>query len=117
MFLEPAMSSKPTNVAVIGYGLSAKVFHIPLILSIPSYKLHGIVQRHPKPEDDAEKDHSGVIGYRSVEEMVKDASVDLVIVTTIPETHVELTKLALNAGKHGNLDLCYLPDRAVIIRA
>lgn len=95
------MSSKVYNVAVIGYGLSAKVFHIPLIESVSQFKLHAVVQRTPKPEDDAEKNHPGVKVYRSAEEMLGDASVDVVVVTTTPESHFQLTKAALESGKHG----------------
>ncbi len=86
---------------IIGYGMSAKVFHIPLIEAVEELKLYAIVQRSPKPNDDAEKDHPGIRTYRSSEEMVKDPAVDVVIVTTTPETHFDLTKLALEGGKHG----------------
>ena len=95
------MSSRPFNIGIIGYGMSAKVFHIPLISFVPDFKLYAIVQRHPKPDDDAEKDHPGIKSYRSTEEMVEDGEVDVVVVTTIPDTHFELTKLALEKGKHG----------------
>ncbi|KAI9677383.1 MAG: hypothetical protein M1817_006335 [Caeruleum heppii] len=102
------MSSK-FNVAVIGYGMSAKVFHIPLISSVPTLNLYAIVQRHPKPEDDAEKDHPGIKSYRSAEEMTKDTAVDLVVITTIPETHVDLTKLALDSNKHVVVEKPFTP--------
>ena len=95
------MTTKVFNVGIIGYGLSAKVFHIPLISEVPELRIHAIVQRHPKPNDDAEKDHPGIKSYRSSEEMMKDASVDLVVVTTTPETHFDLARLALESGKHG----------------
>lgn len=95
------MPSETYNVAVIGYGLSAKVFHIPLIETVSRFKLHAVVQRNPKPEDNAEKDHLGVKAYRSAEEMFKDAAIDVVVVTTTPESHFQLTKAALESGKHG----------------
>lgn len=95
------MVSKVYNVGIIGYGLSAKVFHIPLIETVPDLALYAIVQRHPKPDDDASKDHPGIKSYNAAEEMVQDASVDIVVVTTIPSTHFELAKLALENGKHG----------------
>ncbi|KAA6411967.1 MAG: NAD binding Rossmann fold protein [Lasallia pustulata] len=94
------MTSKSHNVAIIGYGLSAKVFHIPLIAAVPEFKLYAIVQRSPKANDDAEKDHPGVKGYRSSEEMVNDPEVDVVVVTSTPSSHFELTKMALEHGKH-----------------
>ena len=95
------MSSGPYNVGVIGYGMSAKVFHIPLIEHIPELKLYAVVQRNPKPEDNAEKDHPGIKSYRSTEDMVKDDGLHVVVVTTVPDTHFELAKLALDSGKHG----------------
>lgn len=95
------MAFKIHNVAIIGYGLSAKVFHIPLIETVSQLKLHAVVQRNPKPEDDAGKDHPGVRIYKSVEEMLEDATVDVVVVTSTPETHFQLTKAALESAKHG----------------
>ena len=108
------MTSHTYKVGVIGYGMSAKVFHIPLIEVVPDFQLYAVVQRTPKPDDDAEKDHPGIKSYRSTEEMVKDPEVDVVVVTTIPETHFELTKLALEHGKHGtNTQDLSMYDRAI----
>lgn len=107
------MASKMYNVGVVGFGLSAKVFHIPLIEVVPQFKLYAVVQRNPKPGDDAEKEHPGIKSYRSTEELVKDSAVDVVVVTTTPETHFSLAKLALENGKHGCLwDQAGRPDLA-----
>ena len=95
------MASQTYKVGIIGYGMSAKVFHIPLIVGVPELKLYAVVQRTPKPNDDPEKDHPGVKVYRSAEEMVKDEAVDVVLVLTTPDTHFDLAKLALRSGKHG----------------
>jgi predicted dehydrogenase len=95
------MSTPPFNVAVIGYGLSAKIFHIPFILALPhSFKLHGIVQRSPKPNNNAAADFPGITIYASAEEAFADPAVSLVVLSTIPETHFPMTKAALEAGKH-----------------
>ena len=106
------------NVGVIGYGLSAKVFHIPLIKAIPELQLYAVVQRNPQPDDDAGKDHPDIKSYRSSEELVKDESVHVVVVTTTPQTHFELAKLALENGKHGrHLSICKRkePHRAKLL--
>ncbi len=95
------MSSKKFHVGIIGYGLSAKIFHIPFVTYVSELSLHAIVQRSPKPENDAEKDHPGVKVYRFVDDLLKDETVDVVIVTAAPEQHFPLTKQALEAGKHG----------------
>lgn len=89
------------NVGIIGYGLSAKTFHIPFVSAVPDFNLYAVVQRSPKPDDDASKDHPDIKLYRSAEDMVKDDQVHIVVVTTAPESHLQLAKLALLAKKHG----------------
>ncbi|KAL8828507.1 MAG: hypothetical protein Q9191_002546 [Dirinaria sp. TL-2023a] len=103
------MPSQPYNVGIVGYGMSAKVFHIPLLDVVPEFKLYGIVQRVPKPGNDAEKDHPDIKSYRFTEQMVKDSKVDVVVVSTTPQTHFELTKLALENGKHVVVEKPFTP--------
>ncbi|KAI9673253.1 MAG: hypothetical protein M1829_004318 [Trizodia sp. TS-e1964] len=103
------MSKEPFNVAVVGYGLSAKVFHIPLILAVPALRLYAIIQRSPKPEDDAKHDFPQVKCLRSSDEVMKDPAVDLVVLSTIPETHFELAKQALLSGKHVVVEKPFTP--------
>ncbi|KAB8247412.1 hypothetical protein BDV35DRAFT_379782 [Aspergillus flavus] len=87
------MASKFFNVGVIGYGLSAKIYQIPFITTVKSLKLYAVVQRTPKPDNNAELDHA----------------VDIVVVTTAPDSHLELAKLALNAGKHVVVEKPFTP--------
>jgi predicted dehydrogenase len=97
------MDEQVFNVALLGYGLSAKVFQIPFIRLIPQFKLYAIVQRHPKPDDNAEKDNPGVKVYQTSESMVQDPAIDLVVIGTTSSTHYSLCKEALEAGKHGKM--------------
>lgn len=89
--------------------MSAKIFHIPLILAIPDFKLYGIVQRSPKPDNDAGKDHPGTKSFRSVDEVYADPDVDLVVITSIPGTHYSMCKDALEAGKHVVVEKPFVP--------
>ena len=99
------MASEPYvyDVGVVGYGTSAKTFHIPFIEASPEFKLWAVVQRNPKPEDDAKRDHPGIQSYRSVEELARDPVVDVVVVTTPPDTHFGIVKLVLEARIDGEL--------------
>jgi len=106
------MASKTYNVGVIGYGMSAKVFHIPLIDVTPSFKLHSIVQRTPKPDDDASKDHPSAKVYRSADEMFADPTIDIIAITTTPDTHFSFTKSALESGKHAIVEKPFVPTSA-----
>lgn len=95
------MAGGKYNVGIIGYGLSAKTFHIPFIKAVSDFNLYAIVQRSPKPNDDASKDHPGIKLYHSADDLYKDDQVHVVIVTTSPELHLEMAKAALLAKKHG----------------
>jgi predicted dehydrogenase len=89
--------------------MSAKVFHIPLIQVTPSFSLHSIVQRTPKQDDDASKDHPSAKVYRSAEEMFADKSIDIIAITTTPDTHFNFTKAALESGKHVIVEKPFVP--------
>jgi predicted dehydrogenase len=95
------MVPKIFNVGIIGYGLSAKIYQIPFIRAATNLNFYAVVQRTPKPNGDAEKDWPGIKSFRSTELLIQDPAVDVVVVTTAPDSHLELAKLALNAGKHG----------------
>ncbi|KAJ8065275.1 hypothetical protein OCU04_005974 [Sclerotinia nivalis] len=106
------MTDKKFNVGVIGYGMSAKVFHIPLILVTPSFNLHSIVQRTPKPNDDASKDHPEARIYNSADAMFADSAIDIIVITTTPETHYPFTKAALQTNKHVLVEKPFVPTSA-----
>ncbi|KAL7784096.1 NAD(P)-binding protein [Trichoderma ceciliae] len=106
------MASKTFNVGVIGYGLSAKVFHIPFIITTPGLRLHSIVQRSPKPEDSAPADYPSLKHYASSDDLIADPEVDAIIVTTPPDNHFHLTKKALEAGKHVLTEKPFVPTSA-----
>ncbi|KAJ6028137.1 hypothetical protein N7540_003713 [Penicillium herquei] len=94
------MTSKIWKVGIVGYGLSAKIFHIPFINALPEYELHAIVQRNPGLGNDAAKENPNVECFHSLEDMLENTMVDLVVISTPTETHYSLTKSALNAQKH-----------------
>jgi predicted dehydrogenase len=86
-------------VGVVGYGVSAKIFHIPFILTTPGLTLAAVVQRSPTPADDAFKDHPGIKRYSSVEDLAADSTIDVMVITSTPEVHYEHAKLALLSNK------------------
>ncbi|HSC52576.1 MAG TPA: Gfo/Idh/MocA family oxidoreductase [Phnomibacter sp.] len=88
---------KIINVGIVGFGMSAQVFHAPFIHTIPGYKLHAVVERTTSL---AATKYPGTITYRSFDALLQDDAVDLVIVTTPNETHFPFTLQALAAGKH-----------------
>ena len=89
------------GVAVIGFGLAGRVFHAPFVSAVPGLKLEAIVQRKG---DEAAKAYPAARILRSFEEALKDAAVQLIVVGTPNETHFDLAKQALEAGKHVVID-------------
>ncbi|HEX4577325.1 MAG TPA: Gfo/Idh/MocA family oxidoreductase, partial [Edaphobacter sp.] len=69
--------STEIGVAVIGFGLAGRVFHAPFVSAVPGLKLEVIVQRKG---DEAARAYPRARILRSVEEALKDAAVQLVVV-------------------------------------
>lgn len=105
------MSAAPISVAIIGYGASARTFHIPFILSLPDvFQLHTIQQRpNSKSGPPASKDHPNVRIAPTFEAVFEGNNGDrtdalppksLVIITTANETHNDFALKAMKAGHH-----------------
>ncbi|KAI1420901.1 hypothetical protein F5Y12DRAFT_770750 [Xylaria sp. FL1777] len=97
------------NVGVVGYGLSAKIFHIPFITTTPAFKLHSILQRNPRPESSAPKDYPNLSHFKSFELFLSDVDLDVVVLTSTPDTHFSLAQQALKAGKHVFVEKPFVP--------
>jgi scyllo-inositol 2-dehydrogenase (NADP+) len=85
------------NVALCSFGLSGKVFHAPFLSIHPGFKLYAAWERS---KDLVRQVYPDTKIFRTYEEMLADAAVDLVIVNTPSYTHYDYTKKALNAGKN-----------------
>ena len=96
-----ASSGQHIHAAVIGFGLAGRVFHAPFINAVPGLFLDAIVQRKG---DEAAQAYPSVRILRSVDEALKDASIQLIVVGTPNETHYDLARQALLAGKHVVID-------------
>lgn len=103
--------SAPIAVAIIGFGSSARTFHIPFILSLPDlFFLHTIQQRPgSKSGPPAEESHPHARIAPTVDAVFKGNNGDgagslppnsLVIITTANETHNMFALQALRAGHH-----------------
>jgi len=85
------------NTGIIGYGMSAQVFHAPFIHANPNFKISKIVERH-KQKSKEEYPYIDVVS--SADDLFQDESIQLVVITTPNESHYSLAKNALSAGKH-----------------
>lgn len=91
-------SAAPIVTGLLAYGMSGRVFHAPFLTTHPGFALHGVVERHSPGRMAA--DYPGTGSYPSVGALLADPRVELVVVNTPNDTHVELARQALRAGKH-----------------
>lgn len=94
----------PIKTCVLGVGLAGLTYHIPFILALPDlFTLHAVLERNPQSPGGKVKERFGAETkiYRTIEEVVGDKEIELVIVGTPNDTHYTLAKVALEAGKHG----------------
>jgi len=98
---EKGLAQAEIGVGVVGFGLAGRVFHAPFVSAVPGLRLEAIVQRKG---DEAAKAYPETRILRSFEDALKDAAIQLIVVATPNETHFELAKQALEAGKHVVID-------------
>jgi scyllo-inositol 2-dehydrogenase (NADP+) len=85
------------KVGLCAFGMSGKIFHAPFLKEHPGFFMSAVVER--SKEESKEKYPDAQI-YSSVEEMLENADIELVVVNTPVQTHFEYTKMALEAGKN-----------------
>lgn len=89
--------SKPVNTALCSFGMSGWVFHAPFIHAHHGFNLYAVWERS---KDLAAQKYPGIITCRSLEDLLADENIELVVVNTPNYTHYEYAKKALHAGKH-----------------
>jgi predicted dehydrogenase len=85
------------KTGICSYGMSGKLFHAPFIHNHPGYELTAIVERH---NNDSKERYPQSKLYRSIDELLADDSIRLVIINTPTHLHFENAKAALLAGKN-----------------
>jgi predicted dehydrogenase len=84
------------KTAVIGYGLSAKTFHLPFIQLQSELQLVAISSR----QAELKLDYPQISHYQQAEELIAQSDAELVVITSPNDSHYPLAKRALQAGKH-----------------
>ncbi|MDB5024081.1 MAG: oxidoreductase [Mucilaginibacter sp.] len=77
--------------------MSGRIFHAPFISAHPGFELRAVVERHEKK---ASLRYPGIVSYDQTNELLNDHQIELVIINTPNNTHFDLAKQALKAGKH-----------------
>lgn len=88
------------NCAFIGFGKSATRYHLPYVLIRENYTVKTIFDIVPKPDIETLPKYSGIKFTREVNDILLDASIQLVVVCTHPDTHYAYAKMCIEHGKN-----------------
>ena len=84
------------NVAIIGFGLSGRYLQAPFFEANENLNLKLILSNNQNPKES----FPNVTVVKKIEEILDDATIDLVSICSPNNTHFKYAKLALLAGKH-----------------
>ncbi len=93
--------SHPIQVGLVGYGLAGKFFHAPFLVTNPHFQLKSVVERH---HTHSKTQYPWVTVVRSLDQLLDDPEIELVVIATPNPTHFEMAQKALNAQKHVVVD-------------
>lgn len=88
---------KKIHTALCSFGMSGTLFHAPFIAAHPKFTLYGVLERSKSL---AKKKYPGIKTFRTLEDLLKDDTIELVILNTPNVTHYQMAKDILNSGKH-----------------
>jgi scyllo-inositol 2-dehydrogenase (NADP+) len=87
----------PIKTALLAYGMSGKVFHAPFFSTHSGFDLYAVLERNQKTAID---DYPNSNQFSTIDDLLKDKNIELVVINTPNNTHFDYAKLALLADKH-----------------
>ena len=91
---------KQIQVGLMGYGLSGRVFHGPLLKANQGFNVSHIYTKDPEKAAAAQLDFPGAQIVSDVDPIFESNTVELVVICTPNIQHSALAKRALETGKH-----------------
>jgi scyllo-inositol 2-dehydrogenase (NADP+) len=88
---------QPINTALLSFGMSGQVFHAPFLNVHSGFNMYGVWER---TKNLAQEKYPSVKTFRSLDELLGDEQIELVVVNTPSVTHYEYAKKCLQANKN-----------------
>jgi scyllo-inositol 2-dehydrogenase (NADP+) len=89
------------RVGVVGFGLAGRIFHAAILSAVPGFELAAIVQR---TGSSAAEVYPQARVVQSVDELLSDSSIRLVVIATPNQTHFPIAQQCLLAGRDVVID-------------
>jgi len=103
---------QPIRTAILSFGMSGQVFHAPFLHQHPGFALLGSWERTRKQIADR---YPGARSFDSLEAVLRESDVELVVINTPTYTHYEYAKRVLEAGKHAVVEKAFTTTAAEAI--
>jgi predicted dehydrogenase len=94
------------RVGLIGFGLAGQAFHAPVIRGVPGMELACILERRGTR---AQEKYPEVRVARTLDELLSDKEIQLCVIATPNDSHFELAKACLLAGRDVVVDKPFAP--------
>lgn len=88
---------QPINTALLSFGMSGQVFHAPFLQVHEGFKFYAVWER---TKNLAQERYPSVKTFRTLEELLSDEAIELVVVNTPSVTHYEYAKKCLQANRN-----------------
>ncbi len=86
--------------ALVGYGMSGQVFHLPQLIQHPHYTIKTVMTRNIENQLKIKTISPTICIVRDFDEILNDPEIALVILAVSNDVHYEYTKRALLKNKH-----------------
>jgi predicted dehydrogenase len=87
----------PVRIGLAGYGFGGRFFHAPLLASTGACDFLGVITTSHQRRDEFTRSFPGRMTFESLDELA-EAGAEAVAISTPADTHVELTRRALELG-------------------
>jgi predicted dehydrogenase len=94
------------RVGLIGFGLAGQAFHAPVIRGVPGMELACIMERRGTR---AQEKYPDVRVARTLEQLLSDKEIQLCVIATPNDSHYELARACLLAGRDVVVDKPFAP--------
>lgn len=89
--------TRPLRTAIVGYGVSGRVFHAPFLTASPEYDLRCVVTASPLRRAEAVAQVPSAQVLASVDALIaRKDDIDVVVLATPPSTHLDLVDRLLD---------------------
>src|ERR1700683_201976 len=97
------------RVGLIGFGMAGQAFHAPVIRGVPGMELVSILERRGTR---AQEKYPEVLVARTLDEFLADKEMQLCVIATPNDSHFEMARACLLAGRHVVVDKPFAPTLA-----